>query len=802
MPRSGHPVPSAILAHLNMNTSTYYRRCPGCGSHNNPDVLRCDCGTMLAGVDLIAESPAERTTPQPPGAAGLLCPYPDCAQPNRPDSTRCIYCDRPMTAVPSLINLPAALSRSYRILEPMPAKGAEAELLVVQAKTGGAQLVAKIYRHGILPKPAVQERIAQLNRAHRVEVLEFGVSDGYAYELMEYCRGGSLRGLLEQPGYGQGVPDALLEYIVRELALALADIHSHGLVHRDLKPENILIRSTEPLDLVLTDFGIASILDMTQRYTGVARTLPYAAPEGLSGVIDAKADYWALGLIILEASTGVHPFKNLSDAVILHYLTTKNIVTTDIKNPDTAKLVRSLLIRDPAQRWGAAELRRWLDHDALLAEPGQNPSEPIYQHPYHLGEQHCTQPEQLGVALASQWEMGITDLINGQLLSWFRDIQKDQNTVRLLLDLRNRPSTSVDVQLLTLILHLALGIPPVWQGQSIALSAILKQVSAALRGDDKAGQWLNALYQHKVLEIYAAAGNQACADIVQRWNKTCDQFVAAWEVKNELMVNKSKQPDAPVNIDQLMYGNTRLNRPFLSGMHARILAFCYDSNWAQRVRQSVQTELTALGAQCPWMVELGDPAGMSPVQLLVTEYLLPELCTLAHKQGQHEAGARVQQAEECQTAGRNVSAVLSQIKASLRHCSLNPDDCENLKALCDDYFRQVAIIRAAGRADLPWMEMRKAALRHEGKVNNLMRKINQLTEHHAVNTGWFNWRTIGYVLCIMILPILPERRSGEYHLSGTVLLTELTITAVFLLWRFFPAYLWKQQIREIGAKLF
>jgi len=773
--------------------------------HNNPEVLRCVCGTLLAGVDLSAESPAEPGTVQPHTTDGLICPYPDCAQPNPPGSTHCRYCDRPMAAaaslVPSLINLPSALASRYRIIETMPAKGAQAELLVVQALSGGEQLVAKIYRHGIRPKSAVQERIAQISSAHRVEVLEFGVSDGYAFELMEYCRGGSLRGLLEQPGYEHGVPDALVQTIVTELASALADIHSHGLIHRDLKPENILIRTAEPLDLVLTDFGIASLLDMTQRYTGVAHTLPYAAPESLSGVIDAKADYWALGMIILEASTGVHPFKNLSDAVILHYLTTKNIVTTEVNNPDIARLVRSLLIRDPAQRWGAAELQRWLNHDALLAEPKQNQSEQTYQHPYHLGEQRCNQPEQLGVALANQWEMGITDIINGQLLTWFRDVQKDQNTVRLLLDLKSRPSTSVDVQLLTLILHLAPGIPPVWQGHSIALSAILKQVSAALRGDETAGQWLNVLYQNKVLEIYAAAGNQASADIVQRWNKTCDQFVPAWEAKNELLVKKSARPDTPVNIDQLMYGNSRLNRPFLGAMHARILAFCYDSNWAQRVRQSVQTELSGLAVQCPWMMELGDPAAMNPVELLVTECLLPALRTLAQKQVQHDTGTKAQQIEECHSAGKNVSALVSQIHASLRRSSLNPEDCEHLKTLCDDYFRQLASIRAAGRADVPWMEMRKAALKHEGKMNDLIHKINQLTVHNAVNTGWFDRRTIGFGLCVMVLPLLPGRRSGEYHLNGTLLLSELAIAVLFFLWRFFPVYLWKQQIREIGEKL-
>jgi serine/threonine protein kinase len=108
----------------------------------------------------------------------------------------------------------------------------------------------------------------------------------------------------------QEKPDAVqLRAILLELDSAVSSVHQAGLLHRDLKPENILIRTKEPLDLILTDFGIASALDATQKLTGTARTLHYAAPETLSGVISTKADYWALGMILLEALTGRHPFN-------------------------------------------------------------------------------------------------------------------------------------------------------------------------------------------------------------------------------------------------------------------------------------------------------------------------------------------------------------------------------------------------------------------------------------------------------------------------------------------------------------
>jgi len=794
---------------MNGAMATYFRRCPSCGAENNPTTLRCICGAMLAGIDLVLQGEQHeqpnRSTETPHNT--VHCPYPDCAQSNPTGSTQCIYCDRPLVARPSpasLFNLPSALSQRYRITEAMPAKGAEAELLLVQALTGGAQLVAKIYRHGILPKTAVQERIARIGKAHRVDIIEYGVSDGYAYELMEYCAGGSLRTLLDQK---TNLTNEQVRAMTGELALALADIHANGLIHRDLKPENILIRQLQPLDLVLTDFGIASILDVTQRYTGVAHTLPYAAPESLSGVIDAKADYWALGMIILEASTGQHPFNNLSDAVILHFLTTKNIVTTDINDPQTAKLVRGLLVRDPNLRWGANELKRWLAGDETLAEPRQSraESEQTYQQPYHLEDQRCYHPEQLGVALAHHWELGVTDIANGQLLAWFRDVQKDQNVVRILLQLRNKPSTSIDVQLLTLILHLAPGIPPVWRGQSIALSAILAKVSEAIKGDQTAIDWLNDLYQYRVLEIYAKAGNTAAAEIVQRWDKICDKFMPAWESQNTILNSQTNQhgQNMAVDMDQLMYGNSRLHRPHLASMHAQILALCYDNNWADKKRKQIGTGLASLIVQCPWLVELGDPNTLSLAELLATECLLPDARKMAEKQSKHEAETKLAQHDEYLNKGKAVTSIISQIRVLARDNALSPSICENILNLCMDYFHEIAEIRASGRTDVAWQDMRRSALRHERNVHALIEKINHLTEHNAINAGWFSGRAIAYAAAILFFLMLPSRRSLTSIITpgSTTMWIILGIIVLFSLWRYLPVFLWRGQIKEIVEKL-
>ena len=324
-----------------MSAAEYIRECPTCRAENPPDVMRCACGALLAGVDLVrkgarakpAEAPAQpgpteeiperasdsgtssfRPAPATGSAAGgvadasrssapaaesavsasglespavdpdgsgiarVVCPFADCGQTNPPDRMLCLYCNRPLkrTEAPGasgsesgLLRLPSALSEHYRIISVLPAVGAEAELLIVEARAGGPKRVAKIYRHGIVPKREVQERIARVDPQYQVQTLESGTSDGYAFEVMEYCERGSLRDLMAA-GPLQG--DSLAA-VIRELAEAVASVHTAGLVHRDLKPENVLVREVQPLDLVLTDFSIASVMESTQRFTSVARTL-------------------------------------------------------------------------------------------------------------------------------------------------------------------------------------------------------------------------------------------------------------------------------------------------------------------------------------------------------------------------------------------------------------------------------------------------------------------------------------------------------------------------------------------------
>jgi tRNA A-37 threonylcarbamoyl transferase component Bud32 len=823
-------------------SADYVRRCPSCGADNAPQVMRCACGALLAGVDLVSKAPAQG---QPPGklataatgapsssdtkpdeaatsppaftvsaiasslapasptsieaASTTVCPYEDCAQPNPSGTDTCVYCNRALkhpaalsggAPLPSLISLPGTLKDRYRILHPLPTQGAQAELLLVQAQAGGAPRVAKIYRHGVKPRADVQQRVARIDPRHGVVVHESGNADGYAYELMEYCAHGSLRNSMRA---GPLAPPAL-QTVVREVADALANVHAVGLLHRDLKPENILVRALQPLELVLTDFGIASVLEATQRFTSTARSLPYASPESLSGVIDEKADYWALGMVVLEAALGQHPFAGLSEAVILHHLTTRSIDLAGVRDGNLRKLLRGLLLRDPHERWGQAEVSRWLADDASLAEPVEHAVASGFAQPYHLAQDVCHTKAQLAVALARNWAAGCQDLSNGLLLAWFRDVQKDQNAMRLLIGLRTESGLPADVQLLKLIVHLAPGIVPAWRGESIELRAILARANAALKGDAPAQKWLDTLHRQRVLAIYANAGNAQCAELVHRWGRACDDFAQAWATKLALLKDKApgRSPGDYANFDQLMYGQSEPDRPNLAVMHARLLALAYDDQWAQRLRQRLTAELASLSVHCPWLGELGDPHSLDGAALLVLEALLPQAREVAQHQQQANERARQQQLDDCKALGAELQVLLAGVRAAASGSLMLPTSCSDLRTSLDHYDEFIARMRASGRTDAAWLELCKAAGRPKTAAGQLSHLVDALAERRAANTGWLSLPMLGFAaLAMLLIPAMLGPRAFYWLLAAAL---------AVLAWRLLPDYFMMREIRRWGDK--
>lgn len=173
------------------------------------------------------------------------------------------------------------------------------------------------------------------------------------------------------------------------LALGLAHLHDHGIRHRDLKPSNVLLRwDGRP---VILDFNLAEdeVLD-NPKFSG---TLAYMAPEQIQsglglvearGLLDERADLYALGLILYELLTGEFPFtippvrkvgSYTLAAAIQSLLGQQHNGVPSLRqsrpdlNPRFASVIDDCLAFDPAQRPRSAHAIAHVLGDLLHGQP-------------------------------------------------------------------------------------------------------------------------------------------------------------------------------------------------------------------------------------------------------------------------------------------------------------------------------------------------------------------------------------------------------------------------------------------------
>jgi CheY-like chemotaxis protein len=153
----------------------------------------------------------------------------------------------------------------------------------------------------------------RIQHPNAVAILDFGVTDGIAYLVMELLSGVPLSDELKERG---PLSPRRCAEILLPLCDVLTEAHAAGIVHRDIKPANIFLhrgRSGETVKVL--DFGIAKLLDEGGAELTVEGTLvgtpAYMAPERLAGQsYDGRSDVYSLGILLYEMLCGHTPFKS------------------------------------------------------------------------------------------------------------------------------------------------------------------------------------------------------------------------------------------------------------------------------------------------------------------------------------------------------------------------------------------------------------------------------------------------------------------------------------------------------------
>ena len=181
--------------------------------------------------------------------------------------------------------------------------GERGTVSLLREKVTGKRVVC----HRFAGSGEVYDALQNIDCPYLPRLKQVACQDGKVLTLEEYIPGDTLAFVLEN----RPLPEDQAIEILIHICRALKVLHSLGVVHRDVKPENIILRGDEA---VLIDFDASRICKPEQKTdTQVMGTTGYAAPEqfGFSQT-DARADIFALGVLLNEMLTRRHPSHELA----------------------------------------------------------------------------------------------------------------------------------------------------------------------------------------------------------------------------------------------------------------------------------------------------------------------------------------------------------------------------------------------------------------------------------------------------------------------------------------------------------
>ena len=277
---------------------------------------------------------------------------------------------------------PVAIA-GYRVFDKI-GEGATAAVYRAERVSDGLSIVIKTLRTEGSGVDAYVERFLQeydiidrVRHPNVVRIYDRGCTSDSLYIAMEYFAGGDLRQLLRKEG--SLAPARALRY-ARQIAEGLDAVHRVGVIHRDLKPSNVMFRADDSLAII--DFGIAKQIEAQLSYTQIGLVLGtpgYSSPENLTGKpVDARSDFYGLGVMLFEMLTGYRPFVAMSIPALVYQQLNSPIPRLPVLFDAYQALIDRTVVKDPGERYAsAAQLVDALKSlEASAAADGPAPGEP------------------------------------------------------------------------------------------------------------------------------------------------------------------------------------------------------------------------------------------------------------------------------------------------------------------------------------------------------------------------------------------------------------------------------------------
>jgi len=213
-------------------------------------------------------------------------------------------------------------------------------------------------------KPQIQDaRTIQLFKREAEALYKLGKSHPQIPDLLEYFEENGNFFVIQDYIDGRDLSYEIIDanpwteekviHLLRDILEILAYVHSNHIIHRDIKPSNI-IRHHQTKQLFLIDFGavkeVTTIHAVKQSAT-VVGTLGYMPDEQQAGQAKYASDIYAVGMIAVQALTGINP-----NALPFNAATgEKDWYQLVQVSADFLKVLKKMTYRDYTQRYQNAQ---------------------------------------------------------------------------------------------------------------------------------------------------------------------------------------------------------------------------------------------------------------------------------------------------------------------------------------------------------------------------------------------------------------------------------------------------------------
>lgn len=263
----------------------------------------------------------------------------------------------------------------YKIIKEI-GRGAMSVVYQAEDPDIGRMIAIKLLKHELIEQQEFRDLFireaksaGRLSHPSIVTIFDTGIWNERPFIAMELLKGRTLdEYLLEHKTMEL---DKLLP-LAKQLTKALEYAHENGVIHRDLKPENIFVLDGEE-HFKIADFGIAKLEneflqketdnrggDESSKERKVMGTPAYMSPEQIAGNnLDAKTDFYSLGVILYQATKGELPFRAKNHVAMMQAVLQKNPRPLNLTTPSGLlwqSIIFRLLQKNPDLRYESSEL--------------------------------------------------------------------------------------------------------------------------------------------------------------------------------------------------------------------------------------------------------------------------------------------------------------------------------------------------------------------------------------------------------------------------------------------------------------